>query len=137
MSRSPGHQKWPDHRVSEQRVGQRFAVTVGGAVLADSTDVIRVDEDGSPARYYFPRADVRMELLTPSRTSTQCPFKGSASYFSISGGSGTLQDAAWSYENPFDEHAALKGRIAFYDDKIPSIEVQPRTEETSAGRRGK
>jgi len=132
MNRSPGHQKWPDHRVSEQPVGQRFVVTLGGAaLLADSADVIRVDEDGNPTRYYFPRADVRMELLKPSQTSTQCPFKGSASYFSIAGGSGTLQDAAWSYEDPFDEHQALKGRIAFYDDKLPSIEVRPRE-----GRRG-
>ncbi|HET9390088.1 MAG TPA: DUF427 domain-containing protein [Steroidobacteraceae bacterium] len=126
MNRSPGHQKWPDHRVSEQPVGQRFVVTLGGAaLLADSTDVIRVDEDGNPARYYFPRADVRMELLKPSRTSTHCPFKGSASYFSIAGGNGTLQDAAWSYEDPFDEHQGLKGRIAFYDDKLPSLEVRP------------
>jgi len=126
LSGSPGHQKWPDHRVSEQPVGQRFAVTLDGALIADSTDAIRVDEDGNPTRYYFPRADVRMDLLKPSPTSTQCPFKGSARYFSIASGSSTLRDAAWSYEDPFDEHKALKGRIAFYDDKLPSIEIGPR-----------
>lgn len=126
MSKSPGHQKWPDHHLTERHLGQRIRVSVRGAVLADSTDVIRVDEDGNPARYYFPRADVRMERLQPSETTTQCPFKGSARYFSVGGvGGQPLKDAVWSYEDPFDEHADLKERVAFYDDKVPEIEVQP------------
>ena len=123
MGKSPGHQKWPDHRVAEQRVTERARAQIGQEPIADSKNVIRVDEDKSPPRYYFPRADIRMEKLQPTSTTTECPFKGTARYFSIQVGERTLQDAAWSYEDPYQEHAALKDRIAFYDDKLPEIKV--------------
>jgi uncharacterized protein (DUF427 family) len=128
MSKSPGHQKWPEHKVLESQVGERIVVELEGQILADSRNVIRVDEDGSPARYYFPRGDVRMEKLERTATTSQCPFKGTAHYFNLSahgGGHGDkLEDAVWSYEAPFDEHQALKDRLAFYDDKYRNIHVR-------------
>jgi uncharacterized protein (DUF427 family) len=126
MSKSPGHQKWPDHEVRETRVGQRMKVEIGGDVLADSADVIRVDESDYPARYYFPRADVKMDRLERSDTTTECPFKGSANYFSVMLGDKTLKDAVWTYEDPYDEHVALKERVAFYEENIPGIRIEPR-----------
>jgi uncharacterized protein (DUF427 family) len=65
----------PDHKVEERRIGQRVKVEVGGHEIADSSDVIRVDEDGYPGRYYFPRSDVKMDRLERSSTTTKCPFK--------------------------------------------------------------
>jgi uncharacterized protein (DUF427 family) len=124
MSQSPGHQKWPEHKIRETPVGERVTVELEGRILAESHNVLRVDEDGSPARYYFPRGDVRMDQLERSATTSQCPFKGTAHYFSLSAaGGGRLQDAVWSYEDPFDEHQALKDRLAFYDDKYRNIHV--------------
>ena len=123
MSKAPGHQKWPDHRVDERHVAQRVHAQAETEAIADSMDVIRVDEDKSPVRYYFPRGDIRMEKLQPSSTTTECPFKGTENYFDIQVGARTLKDAAWSYEDPYEEHADLKGRIAFYDDKMPEIKV--------------
>jgi uncharacterized protein (DUF427 family) len=111
MRKSPGHRKWPDHKVQEN---------------ADSSDVIRVDEDGRTARYYFPRADVKMDKLERSSSTTQCPFKGTARYFSLVGGGKKFEDAVWTYEDPYEEHRELKERLAFYDDKIREIHIEPK-----------
>jgi uncharacterized protein (DUF427 family) len=99
---SPGHRQMPEHKVAEHKVAQRMTVTVGDQRVAESADVIRVDEDRMPPRFYFPRADVRMNLLRASAKTTECPFKGQASYFSLDlgGGKDQLPDAAWSYDSP-------------------------------------
>ena len=126
MSKSPGHREHPDHKVAERRLSERIRVAIDGETIADSSDVIKVEEDGSPPRYYFPRSDVVMNRLQPSATTSQCPFKGTATYFSIEAEGKPLKDAVWSYEKPYDEHAALAGRVAFYDDRLPQIQISPR-----------
>jgi uncharacterized protein (DUF427 family) len=128
MSKSPGHERRPDHKVLETPVGRRVTVELDGQTVADSSNVIRVDEDGSPPRYYFPRADVSMDKLQRTATTSHCPFKGTANYFSLATDKGDkrgrLDDAVWTYEEPFDEHQALKNRLAFYDDKYRNIQVR-------------
>ena len=124
MSRSPGHQKWPHHQVSEQPVRERVTVELDGELLADSRDVIRVEEDNHPVRFYFPRGDVRMQRLERSTSTSECPFKGVARYFNLNAGTEPLKDAVWTYETPYDEHQTLQNRLAFYDDKYRQIRVQ-------------
>ena len=67
-----------------------------------------------------------MNRLEASATTSQCPFKGVARYFGINVARKELKDAVWSYEDPYDEHADLKGRLAFYDGKLPDIDISPR-----------
>jgi uncharacterized protein (DUF427 family) len=116
----------PDHKVIEQQLDERVQVAVDGNVVADSANVIKVEEDGFPARYYFPRQDVRMDRLEPSTMTSECPFKGAARYFHLNVGGEHLKDAVWSYEDPYDEHQALKERLAFYDEKVAGMQVTPR-----------
>lgn len=123
--KSPGHRDHPDHKVVESRAQGRVTVTVDGETVADSRDAVRVDEDGSPPRYYFPRADVKMDKLTHTETTSVCPFKGKASYFSLKAGGRTIVDAVWSYEEPFEEHAGLAKRVAFWNEKDPGIAIRP------------
>lgn len=126
MGKSPGHRKWPDHKVEEHPIHQRIQVLIDDEIVAESDDVVKVEEDGHPPRYYFPRSDVRMDRLEPSATTTECPFKGHASYYDLNAGGKRLEDAVWSYEDPYDEHVGLKDRVAFYDDKIREIDIRPR-----------
>ena len=121
--KSPGHKQHPEHNVREQTVKEVVKARFNGVTIAESEDVIKVAEDKNPPRYYFPRSDVRMEALKPSATSTDCPFKGHATYFNLDAGGQQLNDAVWTYETPFDEHADLAQRVAFYDDKYPAISV--------------
>lgn len=124
MAHSPGHRKWPDHQVRERRLDGRVQVLVEGEIVADSDDVIEVVEDGHPDRWYFAREDVRTDKLEPSQKVTTCPFKGSARYFHVTAGGKHFDDAVWSYEEPYDEHAALRERMAFYREMLPSVEFR-------------
>jgi len=129
MSRSPGHQEFPEHKVIEQHLGQRVRVSVHGETVADSDDVIKVEEDGFPARYYFPRDAVSMQQLEPAAMTSECPFKGVAHYFDLNVGGERIKNAVWTYEDPYDEHSALKERLAFYEDKVPDLQIKPDAQE--------
>jgi large subunit ribosomal protein L3 len=115
--------------------GKRMSGHLGDdTVTTQNLDVVRVDEEGCPPRYYFPRPDVRMDLLERTPSMTRCPFKGAASYFTLDLFGKKLTDACWSYEEPCDEHAGLRGRIAFYLEKFPELELRMHaTGQTRSG----
>jgi uncharacterized protein (DUF427 family) len=117
----PGYRKHPEHRLSAKPAGERVQVTLGGEVIADSAEAIRLEEGRYPPVYYFPRKDVRMDRLERSTHETYCPFKGTASYYSFKGGT---KNAVWSYEKPYDEMLAIREHLAFYPDKVDSIRAK-------------
>ena len=82
--------------------------------IADSAHVLIMHETRLPNVYYFPRGDVRMEFLQRSTHRTNCPFKGNATHWSLTVGDRTVENAAWSYEEAFDEAASVTGYVAFY-----------------------
>ena len=118
MSSGPGYRKHPDHRLSATPASVRVQVKCNGEVIADSVETMRLQEGDYPPVYYFPRKDVRMERLSRASHHTYCPFKGTASYFSLKGGA---ENAVWTYETPYDEMLAIKDLVAFYPDKVESI----------------
>lgn len=91
-----------------------WVVRAGGAVLGESSRALELVEGDLPPVIYFPREDLGMAFLDSTDHRTTCPHKGEASYFSIMSKSRTYENAAWSYENPHDEVAAIKGHLAFY-----------------------
>jgi uncharacterized protein (DUF427 family) len=117
---APGYKKYPGHRIVTKPAGARVRVTLNGQVIADTRDALRLEEDGYPPVYYLPRTDVRMDRLMRSSRRTHCPFKGDASYFSLKEGP---DNAVWSYEDPYDETIAIRERLAFYADKVDSIDI--------------
>ena len=98
--------------------GLRVRVTFRGEPIADSRDAVAMEEGSYPVVYYIPRKDVKMDRLVRSEHQTVCPFKGTASYYSLKNGA---ENAVWTYEKPYDEMSAIKERLAFYPDKVDSI----------------
>lgn len=97
-------------------------VHAGGQVIAHSERALELRESTYRPVFYIPRADVEMALLTPSDRHTHCPYKGDASYYSIILGDELRKDAVWSYEAPFEWMEAITGYLAFYPDRVDSIE---------------
>jgi uncharacterized protein (DUF427 family) len=128
---APGYKTHPEHRITTKPAGMRVRVTFNGELIADSNDAIVLEESKYPPVYYLPRGDVKMDRLERSSHRTYCPFKGAASYFSLKNGP---ENAVWSYEQPYDEMAVLKDRLAFYPDKVDSIsELSAVVQQRSAG----
>ena len=117
----PGYKQKPDHRITTKPADVRVQVKFGGEVIADSTNTIRLDEGSYAPVYYVPRRDVKMERFTRTTHSTYCPFKGHASYYTLSANGRTAENAVWSYEQPYDEVSVIKEHLAFYANRVDSI----------------
>lgn len=109
------------HQIEVAPFGGRVRVRVGGEIVADTAHALLLQEGSLPPVFYLPRGDVHLEHLQPSSTTSHCPFKGDASYFSAEGGPA---DVAWSYEAPLPRVSAIAGHLAFYPDKA-EIETLP------------
>ncbi len=80
-----------------------------GAEIARSDDTVIVE-----GNHYFPRAAVNSEYLKESDTTSHCPWKGNASYYSIEVDGETNKDAAWYYPSPSERAAEIKDHLAFW-----------------------
>ena len=119
-----GHPRNPHHRVDVRPSTRRVRVSVGDQTIAETGRALFLFETGLPTRFYIPPADVRMEFLTPSPTKSICPYKGTASYWSIRVGNRTVEDAVWSYLEPLPECPRIKGHLCFYPEKVDRLEVE-------------
>jgi uncharacterized protein (DUF427 family) len=112
--RNVGHPRDPFHRIDIVHGSRHVVVSAGGEVLADTRAPFLLFEPPIPPRYYLPREDVRMDLLTPSDKRTFCAYKGEASYLSLAG----EPDVAWYYPAPLREAAEVTDRIAFFNERV-------------------
>jgi uncharacterized protein (DUF427 family) len=113
----------PDHPITVQKNPDRVVVKVAGQVVADSRDALSLQEANYPAVQYIPRKDVDMTQLERTDNETYCPYKGDASYFSVIPGGEKTVNAVWTYEHPFAPVADIQDHVAFYPDRVDSIEI--------------
>jgi uncharacterized protein (DUF427 family) len=109
----------PYHRVDIRATDRTVEIRARGEVVASSTRALVLSETALANRYYIPREDVSADLRGPTDTSTFCPYKGTASYWTLVLADGTeLVDAVWSYEEPFPECGPVAGFVSFWGDDV-------------------
>ena len=97
---------------------KRVRVEYGGECIVDSDRVLVMHETRLAPVYYFPRDDVRMDLMEKTTHRTHCPFKGNASYWTLKAGGKAAKNVAWGYEEPYEEAGGVRDYIAFFWDAM-------------------
>ena len=111
-----------NQRIRIHKADGKWTVRAGGAVLVESSNALELHEADMPFVIYFPREDIAMAFLDRTDTVSHCPFKGDATYYSITTKSTTIPDAAWSYESPKDGLEQIAGHLAFYATDEVTVE---------------
>ncbi|CAB3805675.1 hypothetical protein LMG28688_06227 [Paraburkholderia caffeinitolerans] len=112
----------PEHPITIEPCPLRVVVKVAGKTIADTRQALMLREANYPAVLYVPREDADMSLLARTDHATYCPYKGNCSYYSIVPGGERSINAVWTYESPHDAVASIKDHLAFYHDRVDSIE---------------
>ncbi len=115
----------PDHPITIERNPSRVIVTVAGKVVADTQEALTLREANYPPVSYIPRQDVDLTLLERTDHATYCPYKGDCSYFSIPSGGERAVNAVWTYEHAYEAVNPIRSYLAFYPDRVDSIEERP------------
>jgi uncharacterized protein (DUF427 family) len=115
-----GHPRDPFHRVDVLRTSRSIRIEVDGEVVAETTGGRLLFETQLPTRFYLPREDVRADLR-PTESTSYCPYKGHASYWSLEAGGRVLEDVAWTYQEPLPDAVSIKGLVAFWDHQVDVI----------------
>ena len=108
----------PASQVFFEPVPRRVRGLIAGKAVVDSDNAMLLHETGAMITLYFPIADVAADYLTETNHSTHCPFKGDASYWSLSVDGNQHENAMWGYEDPIETAPWLKGYVAFYWNAI-------------------
>lgn len=112
------HARDPYTRIDILPSSRRVRVEIDGVTVADTTNGSFLFETNLPPRYYMPKTDVRMDLLTPTDLATHCPYKGTARYWSVDVNGETHKDIVWGYDRPLPESQRIMGQVSFYNEKV-------------------
>lgn len=117
-----------------ERVAEPVRVELGGAVVAQTTQALRVLETSHPPVIYVPPQDVAPGALRPAhKAPTVCEFKGVAHYFDVTGGKTTERAAAWSYPEPVEGYELLRDHAAFYPSRMDACWLGDERAEPQEG----
>jgi uncharacterized protein (DUF427 family) len=111
------HPRDPYKRIDILASSRRVRVEIDGIAVAESDQPRILFETSLPPRYYLPLTAVRMDLLRPSETSTHCPYKGTANYWSVQTGTRLHKDVVWIYRTPLPESQKIAGFACFYNER--------------------
>jgi uncharacterized protein (DUF427 family) len=117
MTERPVLQPTAEHPITVTPTGRHVTVRVNGEVVAETDAALTLQESTYPAVQYVPLADVVGTALRRSDNTTYCPYKGEANYYDVTVGGATVDDAIWTYEQPYPAVGAIAGHVAFYADK--------------------
>ncbi len=116
-----------------ERSAKHVVVRLGGVVVADTTAAWRVLETSHPPVWYVPRADVADGVLGPTGRTSYCEFKGTAGYWTVTGGGVSRPDAAWSYLRPAPGYEPMTDAVAFYPALMDGCAVDGEVVRPQAG----
>jgi uncharacterized protein (DUF427 family) len=118
MSSRPVLEPTAEHPITIDPTGKHVVVRVNGDIVADTYRALQLQESSYAAVQYVPFEDLVQDRLTRTDTSTYCPYKGEAAYYSVTTAAGdTVDDVIWFYDQPYPAVAAIAGHVAFYPDK--------------------
>lgn len=120
--RTPPLSEESKHMVEIERLSQKVTVIVDGEAIAETTNAVKLMEPGYDDVIYIPKNDVK-EIDLIKCGDYDCPLKGHAELYTIRHGAHDIENAAWSYDDPFDILPELQGRVAFYPEKVQEIRI--------------
>ncbi len=109
-------------KITIRPVTGTYVVRAGGAVLGETKNALELTEIGHAPVIYFPRSDIAMAFFDTNDHTTHCPHKGDANHFNVITKSRTIENAAWSYENPLPDVAQIGTYLAFYTSDLLAVE---------------
>jgi uncharacterized protein (DUF427 family) len=116
------HARDPYKRVDAIRSSRHVEIRLNGETVADTTRPVLLFETGLPTRYYIPKLDVRLDLLRPSTRSTACPYKGTASYYSVAlPGGEVVENIAWVYRTPIPQVPTIENHLCFFNEHVDVV----------------
>lgn len=121
------HARDPYHRVDVLESSRHVKVSANGEVVAETDRPKILFETGLPPRYYIPPEDVREEALVGSEKTTMCPYKGTASYYSVEAGGERADDLVWYYPEPIAAVQKIRDHLCFFNEKV-DLEVDGETQ---------
>lgn len=108
----------PKNKILFQPFPRRVRAEIGGQTVMDTERGMLLHETHILPQLYVPIEDVGSEFLTPTDHSTHCPYKGDASYWTVTVGDDSRENAVWGYADPTEGADWLEGYVAFYWDQV-------------------